>query len=134
MYTRTCFTLCANALMFAPHSPTYDRSVDDPPGIPAFTGGRGWKTSQISALTSAVTQMVQVMTPPASQSHCVMGLSGNLSASTSTGISPAKLANLRSSYLQQMRELHSLFESGAISELEFREQKALEQLKRLVPD
>ena len=81
--------------------------------------------------------MMQVMTPPASQSHCVMGLSGNLSASTgATRISPVKLVNLRSNYLQQMMELHSLFESGAISELEFREQKSpiLEQLKKLVPD
>jgi len=34
-----------------------------------------------------------------------------------------------------MRDLHSLFECGAISESEFREQKApiLEQLKKLVP-
>ena len=71
-----CFTLCVNALMFAPYSPIYDmicRSVDDPPGIPAFTGIRGRRTSQISALTSAETQMAQVMTPPASQSQCVTG-------------------------------------------------------------
>ncbi len=108
------------------------RSVDDPQGIPAFTGGRGRKPSRMAALTSAVTQMAQVMTPctPPAQSH----LSGNqAAASVSTGISPAKLANLRSNYLQQMRDLHSLFESGAISETEFRGQKApiLEQLKKL---
>ena len=39
-------------------------------------------------------------------------------------ISPAKLANLRSNYLQQMRDVHSLFERGAINEAEFLEQKA----------
>ena len=84
----------------------------------------------MAALTSAVTQMAQVMTPP-SHSHSTTELSGNTAAS----ISPAKLANLRSNYLQQMRDLHPLFECGAISESEFREQKApiLEQLKKLVP-
>ena len=33
------------------------RSTDNPPGIPAFTGSRGHRTSQMAALTSAVTQM-----------------------------------------------------------------------------
>ena len=107
-------------------------STDNPPGIPAFTGSQGHRTSQVAALTSAVTQMAQVMTPP-SHSHSTTELSGN--TSTAASISPAKLANLRSNYLQQMRDLHSLFECGAISESEFREQKApiLEQLKKLVP-
>ena len=86
----------------------------------------------MAALTSAVTQMAQVMTPP-SQSYSTTELSGNTSITAC--ISPAKLANLRSNYLQQMRDLHSLFECGAISESEFKEQKApiLEQLKKLVP-
>ena len=46
------------------------------------------------------------------------------------GISPGKIANLRSNYLQQMRDLHLLFENGAITECEFQEQKLtiLEQL------
>ena len=51
------------------------------------------------------------------------------------GISPGKVANLRSNYLQQMRDLHSLFESGAITESELQEQKVpiLEQLKKFTP-
>ena len=55
--------------------------------------------------------------------------------STNSGVSPSKLANLRSNYLQQMRDLHSLYESGAINESEFLEQKGpiLEQLKALRP-
>ncbi len=112
------------------------RSVDDPPSIPAFTGGRGRKPSHIAALTSAVTQMAQVMTAQPSQLQSATPISGNsAAASAASGISPAKLTNLRSNYLQQMRDLHSLFESGAISETEFREQKTpiLDQLKKLVP-
>ena len=57
----------------------------------------------------------------------------NPTVSSGSGISPGKIANLRSNYLQQMRDLHALFESGAITECEFREQKLpiLDQLKRL---
>ena len=54
------------------------------------------------------------------------------STTTSCAISPAKLASLRSNYLQQMRDLHSLFEGGAINEKEFLEQKA-PKLKALKP-
>ena len=52
-----------------------------------------------------------------------------LSSSASTGISPGKIANLRSNYLQQMRA----FERGALTQPEFLEQKKpiLEQLKKL---
>ena len=42
---------------------------------------------------------------------------------TPVGISPGKIANLRSNYLQQLRDLHSLLESGAINDKEFQEQK-----------
>ena len=47
------------------------RSTDNPPGIPAFTGSRGHRTSQMAALTSAVTQMAQVMT---------LGVYGNMAS------------------------------------------------------
>ena len=97
----------------------------------------------MAALTSAVTHMAEVLSPPPSTSLPAEGSSGSSSAaavsatgSSSIPVSPAKLASLRSNYLQQMRDVHSLFECGAISESEFREQKApiLEQLKKLVPD
>jgi hypothetical protein len=55
------------------------------------------------------------------------------SVTPSAGISPSKVANLRSNYLQQMRDLHSLYASGALTESEFLDQKMpiLEQLKKL---
>ena len=63
-------------------------------------------------------------------------MSAGSDTNTLTGISLAKLAGLRSSYLVQLKDLHSLYESGAISETELQEQKApiLDYLKRLVPE
>ena len=46
--------------------------------------------------------------------------------------SPGKIADIRAKYIQQIKELHSLFESGALTETEFLDQKrpVLEQLKK----
>lgn len=46
--------------------------------------------------------------------------------------SPGKIADIRSKYIQQLRELHSLFEIGALTDKEFADQKLpiLEQLKK----
>ena len=108
--------------------PQTRRSLDDPPRVPVFTGGREKRPSQVQVLTNAVSEMARA----------IGGANTSASPSTSTprcstGFSPGKIANLRSNYLQQMRDLHSLFESGAITENEFQEQKIpiLEQLKKL---
>ena len=103
--------------------------MDDPPNIPALapsTKKRG--PSEMSQLTSALTQIAGAMTPAS--------LPSSSSTATPTGISPAKMASLRSNYLQQMRDLHMLLENGAISDAEFTEQKRpiLQQLKKLVPE
>ena len=108
----------------------YFRSLDDPPGIPEFIG-REKRTSPIANLTNVVSEMARAIksqqSKPASQvqSQAVAALS----SSASTGISPGKIANLRSNYLQQMRA----FERGALTQPEFLEQKKpiLEQLKKL---
>lgn len=107
--------------------------MDDPPRIPAFAPTQKQKgSSQIAQLTTALTQIAGAMTPTSQSS---LSVSANTSA-TVTSISPAKMANLRSNYLQQMRDLHCLRESGAISEAEFKEQKIpiLQQLKKLVTE
>jgi len=100
-------------------------SLDEAPRVSIFAG-REKKPSQVQALTTAVTEMARAMTPTG----------GRASPSPSTytptaGISPGEVANLHSNYLQQMRDLHSLFESGAITDKEFQEQKVpiLNQLK-----
>ena len=45
------------------------------------------------------------------------------SANTSTCITPVKAAELKSTYIKQIRELHSLVEIGAISDEDFKKQK-----------
>ena len=87
-------------------------------------------------LTTAVSDMARAMSsspkhPNTRDQTPVLGSSRESAAAL--GISPCKIANLRTNYLQQMRELHSLFENGALDDKEFQEQKVpiLLQLKKL---
>lgn len=109
-----------------------NRSLDDPPKVPIFVGGRE-KPTQVQALTTAVAEMAKAITSPTNKNTPISSDGAALGAAL--GISPGKIANLRASYLQQMRDLHSLYECGAVTEAEFREQKTpiLEQLKKLTP-
>jgi len=79
-------------------------------------------------LTTALSDMARVMTTPGppNSTHAIP-------VSATTGISPGKIANLRTNYLQQLRDLHSLLENGAISDKEFQELKVpiVQQLKKL---
>ena len=56
-------------------------------------------------------------------------------ASDTSTVSSGKIANLRASYLQQLKDLHGLYDCGALKETEFFEQKKpiLEQLTKLKP-
>ena len=105
------------------------RSLDDPPNHPAFKAVGDKKPNQVQALTTAVTEMARAMTSSAPASAVNTGTL----PTTTAGVSPGKIAILRSNYLQQIRDLHSLFENGAITECEFQEQKLtiLEHLKKL---
>ena len=95
-----------------------------------FRGGHDKKPNQVQALTSCMTEMAKAMA--SSSPHTQAAESAGL-MHTPVGISPGKMANLRSNYLQQLRDLHALLESGAINDSEFQDQKAtvLEQLKKL---
>ncbi len=103
--------------------------------MPIFTGGREKRPNQVQMLTAAVSEMARAMSGSTAPSPSTPNPAAGISQPSppATGISPGKIANLRSSYLQQMRELHSLFESGALTESEFQEQKIpiLQQLKKL---
>ena len=110
------------------------RSLNDHPNVPIFTGMRPKKTSQVEMLSSAVSEMAKAMS-----GSPTLNSVGNAQAHTlipanpSIGISPGKTASLRSNYLQQMRELYFLLESGALTDVEFSEQKCtiLKDLKKL---
>lgn len=96
-----------------------------------FNSGQKKRPNHVEMLTTAVSDMAKAMTPPTTPNSRVAAVSQD--AAAVTGISPGKIANLRTNYLQQMRDLHSLFESGALNETEFQEQKQpiLQQLKKL---
>ena len=112
------------------------KSLDTPPSVPMFTGGKTGKPNQ--SLSHAFTEMA---------SSIATALSGNSTTSTptpstpqSTGrsvcaSSPGRLVEIRSKYIQQLKELHLLVEAGALTEQEYLDQKAplLQQLKKMNP-
>ena len=110
--------------------------------MPAFSG-REKRTTPIAGLTTAAAEIAKAMAQQhSSQQCCPPTTISTTAASTSTsvtsgssGVSPAKLVDLRRNYLEQVKELHSLLECGALTESEFEEQKApiLEQLKKMKP-
>ena len=73
-------------------------SLDNPPCIPVFTGKEQHR-SPMSDLSIAVAQMAKAVT----SSHSLGTTSCQTENDQSSGITPIKLANLRSNYLQQMR-------------------------------
>ena len=77
--------------------------------------------------------MARAMTSAGCSTPSTSGNTSTPPPTVSAGISPGKFVNLRANYLQQIRDLHSLFENGAITECEFQEQKLpiLEHLKKL---
>ena len=77
------------------------RSLDNPPSIPAFTLIHRHDSGTVAQLTSALTQIAGAMTPSSQPSF--------LTTSTASG------GNRSSNHLQLMKDLHMLFESGAIS-------------------
>ena len=127
-YTPIQYTLWAEMIDVGTHS-----SVDEPPTVPMFTGKAKSKVKCDSDMGAVFTEMAKSVisvlqpksasTPPSSPRE-----------STST-ISPGKIAELRSKYLQQMKELHGLFETGALTKQEFLDQKVpiLDHLKDLTP-
>lgn len=112
-------------------------SCDLPPQVPMFTGGRAKNKSPTSDLTTAFTSMAEAVAGALKPKE-------SLSTSTASTIqvpasgtysSPGRVADIRSKYIQQLRELHSLLEVGVLTETEFVEQKQpiLDQLRKFKP-
>ena len=74
----------------------------DPPDHPAFKTGRDKKPNQVQALTTAVTEMARAMTSSGSSAPMTSATASTLPTgpTTTAGISPRKVANLRSNYFQ----------------------------------
>ena len=120
-YTPLQYTLWAEMVGVGTH-----KSLDNPPQVQMFTGKRKQKpdNEMSTVFTELAKSVVNVLSP---QTRPL--------ATNSGGVSPNKLADLRSKYIHQMRELHSLYEMGALTESEFKEQKEpiLSQLKKFTP-
>lgn len=85
-----------------------------------FTGSCEKRPNTVQALTQAVTEFAKTITTPKGTA-----VGPSVSNIATPGISPSKIANFRSNYLQQMRDLHSLFYE--------QKQPILTQLKTLLP-
>ena len=101
-------------------------SYDEPPNIPLITGNpdsrkHARKESLSDVITNAATAFAKVLnTSPKTQD---MNTSPKTQGIPKQGISPNTHANLRRKHLEDMRMLHSLFEDGILSSLEYKEQK-----------
>ena len=103
-------------------------SINHPPRVPMFTGiNKTTKTSQSNHLVVAFTSMADAVAFKPKDSE--------KPATSSHSSSPRKLADLRSKYIDQLKELHSLLEVGALTNEEFAEQKQiiLAQMRELSP-
>ena len=125
------YRLWAEMIAIGTHS-----SYDLPPRIPMFTGGRTIKpkAQHTSDLTVALTTMAEAVTGALKPKE--VSIASTAVTTTVTAVpccsSPGKIADIRSKYIQQLRELHALYEIGALTETEFTKQKlpVLEQLKK----
>ena len=108
----------------------FNRSFDDPPGIPAFSG-RQKPPNSVQVLTNAMSEMAKNI----ASISAVPNKPDLAPSDVTTSISPGKVANLRASYLQRLRDLYGLFDCGAITQSKFTDQKKpiLEQLTKLKP-
>ena len=132
LYMPIQYTLWAEMIDAGTH-----KSVDEPPSAPMFLGkvGRPKHPKNADEMGTVFTEMAKsVITAlkPSPQSPVLASPSQLLTC----GTSPGKTADIRSKYLQQIKDLFSLFEAGALTDREFVEQKStvLEQLKKLTPD
>ena len=101
-----------------------------------FSGAKAGKSNQSTTLSHALTEMASSIASAFSPKTSVPSMpSTPTSTSKSSSASPGRLIELRSKYIHQLRELHSLLEGGALSERKYTEQKEpiLQQLKLMNP-
>ena len=99
------------------------------PSVPMFTS-KGGRQTPSSTLTNAFTNMASSIASALSNNQ-----TPTKSSSTGSSSSPVRVVQMRSQYIQQLKDLHSLFEAGALSEQEYAEEKdsILAQLKKMTP-
>ena len=132
-YSTMQYRLWAEMVAIDSHS-----SLDTPPCIPMFTGGRtkakqhSTNTDMTTVFTSMAVAVIGALKPTPSPRPGPTASGSSVNVSAIGHPSPGKIADIRSKYIQQLRELHSLFEMGALTDKEFSDQKLpiLDQLKK----
>ena len=103
-------------------------SLDEAPHVPIFTRDPSAKPpTQSNTLTHAFTEMATSIASALQQP------TNKPSVATGPSSSPGRMVEIRGKYIGQLRELHSLFEGGALNEQEFMEEKTciLQQMKMM---
>ena len=110
-YNAMQYTFWAEAMLAQTHD-----STDEPPSSPLFNSGKSRRsgsslTEEFSGLANSISDVMKhnATTPTA--------------AAAVDSPSKLKVVNLRSKYLEQIRELHSLFDMGALTVTEYEEQR-----------
>jgi hypothetical protein len=121
-YTKIQYRLWAEMLDVGTHT-----SYTECPPVPIFNQKRSKSTS--SSLTEAITDIAESISVALGKNSKSRG---DMSVCSSS--SPFKTVDVQSKYLQQLKELHSLFEAGGITENEYLELKApiLDNMKTLM--
>ena len=90
-----------------------NRSLNDPPGIPAFSC-RQKPPNSVQVVTATISKMARNM----ASISAVPDKSNSRPGDITTSISPGKV---RASYLQQLRDLYQLYDCVAITQSKFAE-------------
>ena len=126
-YTAAQLRLWANMLQVGTH-----RDTDKPPNVPMFgreTPSRRAGSSVNDALSSIAEGVMRALKPQASQETTPTTPTTQKNQKRrlpldELGVSPGKCAQLRSGYIEQLKELHKLLELTALTKEEYDEQKA----------
>ena len=127
-YTAAQLRLWANMLQVGTH-----RDTDKPPNVPMFgrhTQSRRTGSSVNDALSSIAEGVMRALKPQASLESAPTTPTtqeknqGRQLPLDKLGVSPGKCAQLRSGYIEQLKELHKLLELTALTKEEYDEQKA----------
>ena len=108
--------------------------MDNPPNIPLITGGikrHARKESLTEVISGAATAFAKALASQRGTSP--LKPSQACAISSNTGVSPSSKARLSGQYIEQLKSLQELRESGVLSDDEFQEQKlfALQNIRRL---
>ena len=112
-YNAMQYTFWAEAIIAQTHD-----STDEPPNTPLFSVGRSRRSGSTS-LNEAFSGLANSISD---------AMKHNMVATptmVSTTNSPGKAVSLRSKYMEQLRELHSLFDIGALTAAEYEEQRSV---------